>query len=85
MKEGKEEEKGERREEGRGGERREEEKARGGEGKERREYGSKGGDSKLAEHHTDKQYTPWQHIHGTWHTQTHTYTHLSRVVHPSSW
>ena len=51
MKEGKEEEKGERREEGgegREGERREEgeEKARGGEGEERREDGSKGGDSK---------------------------------------
>ena len=36
--------------------------------------------SKGAQHHTDKQYTHRQHICGTWHTQTYTYTHLSRVV-----
>ena len=43
---------------------------------------SKGGDSK---HNITPVQITRQHIRGTWHTQTYTYTHPSRVVHSSSW
>ena len=43
---------------------------------------SKGGDSK---HNITPVQITRQRISGTWHTQTYTYTHPSRVIHSSWW
>ena len=89
--EGRRESKGEKREEGRGrGEwKREGGEERGGKGEEegrREEKGRREDETggRLAQHHTDKQYTP---RHATWISMrhgTHKHTH-TRVIYPSSW